>query len=68
MITIAEPIDADILRIRHEFLSEPHLRLSVEDVVARLDLQPRHALALLESLVWERFLARTYDGCYIRSF
>jgi predicted transcriptional regulator of viral defense system len=68
MITDAEPIDADALRIRHEFLSAPHLRLSVDDVVAQLHVQPRHAMLLLESLVWEGFLGRTFDGQYIRSF
>jgi len=30
MITVAEPIDLDALRIRHEFLTVPDLRLSAD--------------------------------------
>lgn len=67
MITVAEPIDADALRIRHEFLSAPDLCVSVDEVVALLGLQPRHALLILESLVWEGFLARLPDGRYART-
>ena len=67
MITTAEPIDADALRIRHEFLSKPDLRASVDDVVAMLEVNPHHAEVVLESLVWEGFLARTEDGRYVRA-
>lgn len=67
MITVAEPIDADALRVRHEFLAAPGLHLSVDDVVAQLHVQPRHALVILEALVWEGFLARTPDGRYVRT-
>jgi hypothetical protein len=66
MVTVAEPIDADLLRIRHEFLASPDLTLSVDDAVAMLRVQPRHASIILESLVWEGFLARTFDGQYVR--
>ncbi len=67
MITVAEPVDADTLRVRHQFLADPDLRLSVDDVVAQLHVQPRHALVILESLVWEGFLSRARDGRYIRA-
>jgi DNA-binding IclR family transcriptional regulator len=66
MITIAEPIDFDTLRIRHEFISAPDLRASVASVAADLQIAPRHALAVLESLVSEGFLERTADDHYIR--
>ena len=67
MITIAEPTDLDTLRIRHEFLSVPDLRASVDSVAALLSATPRHALVALESLVFEGFLERTPDGRYVRS-
>jgi hypothetical protein len=66
MITYAEPIDADTLRIRHEFLTQPDLCVSAD--VAAGFLGVPHASLILESLVFERFLARTPDGQYRRSF
>jgi len=66
MITVAAPIDADTLRIRHDFLSSVDLRLSVDDVATRLQVQPRRAFLILESLVWEGFLGRTWDEQYMR--
>ena len=68
MITVAEPIDADTLRIRHEFLVQPDLCLSADVVATMLGVPLRHASVILESLVFERFLARTANGQYIRSF
>jgi hypothetical protein len=44
MITIAEPIDADALRIRHELLTPPGLRASVDFCVLLLNVPQRHAL------------------------
>ena len=67
MITIAAPIDADGLRIRHEFLSLPDLHASADDVAALLGVSSRHATVLLESLVRDGFLQRTRDGKYARS-
>lgn len=66
MITVAEPIDADTLRVRHEFLNAPDRSVSVDEVVALLHVQRRHAQMILDSLVWERFLVRTCEGRYIR--
>jgi hypothetical protein len=66
MITIAEPIDLDALRIRHAFLAAPDLRASVDAVAALLCTTPRQTHLALESLVRERFLERTADGLYIR--
>jgi predicted transcriptional regulator of viral defense system len=66
MVSLAGPIDADVLRVRHEFLSTPTLRLSADDVVAQLHVQPRHASLMLDALAQEGFLKRTTDGCYVR--
>jgi len=68
MITIAEPIDADTLRIRHEFLVQPDLWLSADVAATMLGVPLRHASIILESLVFERFLARTPGGQYRRPF
>jgi DNA-binding IclR family transcriptional regulator len=67
VITVAEPIDADALRIRHEFLSRPGLQATVSELAAGLELRRHHALAALESLVSEGFLARAPDGGYVRA-
>ena len=66
MITLAEPIDLDTLRLRHEYLAASDLRLTVDAVAALLNVSPRHALVALESLVMERFLVRLPDGRYSR--
>jgi len=68
MITIAEPIDADTLRVRHEFLTRPGLLVSADVVAEVFNLPLRHALVILESLVLERFLVRSPDGRYKRRF
>jgi hypothetical protein len=65
MIAIAEPIDADALRVRNEFLTRPDLHASADAVARIVDVSPRHAAAILESLVHERFLERTAQGEYV---
>lgn len=67
MITIAEPIDADTLRIRHEFLTHPDLLVSADVFADLLGLPSRHALAILQSMAAEGFLVRTPEGRYRRS-
>ena len=67
MITVAEPIDADTLRVRHEFIENPALSLTIDDVVAELHVQPRHAVVMLDAMVWEGFLSRSRDGRYVRA-
>jgi len=62
MITVAEPIDADTLRIRHEFLSAPDLHASVDWCARLFGLPPRHAALILESLVSDGCLQRAADG------
>ena len=66
MITVAEPIDADTLRARHEFLTRPDLELSADVMAERLGLPLRHAVIILESLVREGFLTHTAAGRYAR--
>lgn len=67
MITAAPPIGADALRIRHEFLSLPDLSVSVDACAQLLDVPPRHARAMLDSLVDDGFLRRDADDRYVRS-
>jgi hypothetical protein len=66
MITVAEPIDADTLRIRHEFLTRPGLSVSADVLAAEYGVPLRHALVILESLVLEGFLGHSADGRYSR--
>jgi len=67
VIVIADPLDLDALRIRHEFLSLPGLRVSVEHVAATLGVTTHHAQQLLDALVVDAFLARASDGQYVRA-
>ena len=66
MITLAEPIDLDMLRIRHEYLAVSDLRLSADTIAALLNVSQRHAVVALEALVTEHFLVRLPDGRYTR--
>jgi DNA-binding IclR family transcriptional regulator len=66
MILIGESTDADALRVRNEFLVDPHLEMSVEACSRLLAIHHRHAAVILETLVEEGFLDRTSDGRYIR--
>ena len=65
MIAIAEPIDADVLRVRNEFLTRPDLHASADAVARLIDISPRHAMVILDSLVHEEFLDRTADGAFV---
>ena len=67
MITVAAPIDADTLRIRHEFLIRPDLRLSAPTVALLLDISPRQAQRLLDALAREGFLQQELGGEYRRA-
>lgn len=66
MITVAEPIDLDALRIRHEFLTVPDLQLSADAAALLLNVSPRHARQALESLALGTFLVQLSDGSYAR--
>jgi DNA-binding IclR family transcriptional regulator len=67
MLTISEPIEADVLRIRHEFLARPDLRLSARTVALLLDVSARQADRLLDTLVREGFLEEEAEGEYRRA-
>ena len=67
MIAAAAPIEADALRLRHEFLSVPTLSLTVQQVARLLGVRTVHAAELLASLERERLLTRAADtGAYRR--
>jgi DNA-binding IclR family transcriptional regulator len=65
--TAAEPIEADVLRIRHEFLGRPDLQLSSRTVALLLNISLRQADRLLASLVREGFLQKESSGEYRRA-
>jgi len=67
MITFADPIDLDALRVRHEFLTLPDLCASVATVAALLGVSERRAALMLESLASEGFLSRALGGQYVRA-
>jgi DNA-binding IscR family transcriptional regulator len=67
MIVFADAIDADVLRIRHEFLDMPGLALTVAQTARLYALSATHAQALLDALVAEGFLDGRSGGGYRRS-
>ena len=62
MIIAANPIDADVLRIRHEFLSLPGLQLTIPQIARLLNIRFEHAEALAATLADEEFFVREADG------
>jgi hypothetical protein len=67
MITIASPVDADSLRLRHEFLAAPALCLTVAQTARLLGIRVDHAAAILTLFEEEGWLIRTSAGLYRRS-
>ena len=67
MVCFAEAIDADVLRIRHEFLDMPGLVLTVAQTARLYALSAAHAHALLDALVAEGFLVCRSTGDYRRA-
>jgi hypothetical protein len=67
MIAVSAPIDADTLRIRHEFLAMPGMRLAVPQVARLLAVSLNHAAEMLAVLEEEGFLIHTPDGQYRRA-
>jgi len=67
MIAIAPPIDADLLRLRHEYLVAPALCLTAPQTARLLGIRIDHALAILAMLEDEGWLVRTATGRYRRS-
>ena len=66
MIVLADAIDADVLRIRHEFLEMPGHVLTVAQTACLYSLSPAHAKTLLQTLEAEGFLVSGHDGAYRR--
>ena len=66
MVCFAEAIDADVLRIRHEFLEMPGLILTVPQTARLYASSTEHARALLDALVDDGFLVSGPTG-YRRS-
>jgi Fic family protein len=67
MVAFADAIDADVLRIRHEFLEMPGLVLTVPQAARLYGLSASHARAMLDTLVAEGFLVAGPNRAYRRS-
>jgi len=67
MVISADAIDADVLRIRHEFLDMPGLVLTASQTARLYDLSTSHARAMLDTLEAEGFLVSSPSGVYRRS-
>jgi len=67
MIALASPVDADSLRLRHEFLVAPALCLTVAQAARLLSIRIDQSGAILSLLAEEGWLIRTPAGAYRRS-
>jgi predicted transcriptional regulator of viral defense system len=67
MITMGQAVDADLLRLRHEFLELPALVLTAPQVARLLDVRVEQAAAILATLEDEGWLIRSSAGAYCRS-
>lgn len=67
MIGFADAIDADALRLRHEFLTMPGLILTVAQTARLLNLSRPNAQRLLDALESEGFIIGGKAGLYRRS-
>jgi len=66
VMTVAAPVDADLLRLRTEFSAMPGLCLTVRQTARLLSVRASTACALLDALVAEGLLIRTISGLYKR--
>ena len=66
MVVFADAIDADALRIRHEFLDRPGRVLTVPQTARLYDLSTSHAKVLLDALEDDGFLVGGANGAYRR--
>ena len=67
MIAVSTPIDADTLRIRHEYLAMPGMCLAVPQTARLLGVSQHHAAEMLRLLEEEGFLIHTPDDRYRRA-
>jgi hypothetical protein len=58
--------DADVRRLRNEFLALPGLALSMAQTARLLSIRIPHAAAVLDALVRDGFLVHTGNGLYRR--
>ena len=66
VMTVAAPVDADLLRLRTEFFAMPGLCLTVRQTARLLAVREPRARALLDALVAEGLLVRNGGGLYRR--
>lgn len=66
MIAVSAPVDADVLRLRGEFLAMPGLCLTVAQTARLLTIREPRAREMLDTLVDEGFLVHTVSGLYRR--
>jgi predicted transcriptional regulator of viral defense system len=66
MITMGTAVDADLLRLRHEFLAMPALVLTATQTARLLDIRVEHAVEILATLEEEGWLIRSAAGAYRR--
>jgi hypothetical protein len=67
MITMGSAVDADLLRLRHEFLAMPALVLTPMQAARLLAIRAEHAVEILTTLEEEGWLIRSPAGRYRRS-
>lgn len=66
MITLGSAVDADLLRLRDEYLCCPALVLTVPQAARLLDVRVERAASILDTLEDEGWLIRSAAGRYRR--
>ena len=66
MATISALAEADLLKLRKEFVAMPGLCLTTLQAARLLSIQEPEAHALLDELVYEGLLVRDDEGLYRR--
>jgi predicted transcriptional regulator of viral defense system len=66
MVTLSAPVDADLLRLRNEFVAMPGLCLTARQTARLLSVRETKARELLDELVAEGWLVRHLSGLYRR--
>jgi hypothetical protein len=64
LTSISPPVDAELLRLRHEFATMPGLCLTAEQTARLLSVRKPKACALLDALVVDGLLVRSVGGIY----
>ena len=66
-MTVSSTVEANLHRVRGEFLEMPGLRLTVAQARRLWNLDARLCETLLVTLVETRFLVRLRDGAFVRA-